>query len=95
MIPTRALGRFFGGDRTDPDESYKAFMRGVLIGSDFEAKDWGDFCNFQCATSARVQKQHWKQWHARFKEDGSWAVVEPQRWAYFKDGLRAGEWQDL
>lgn len=94
MIPTRALPRFFGRrqDRPHSDESYKEFVRGVLLGSDFEAKDWGDFCYFQQTTNAKVKKEHWKQWHARFQEDGSWAVVEKERWAYFKNGLRVEDW---
>ena len=88
MLPGKTLRHLFGQNNDDCSE----FLRGVLIGSDFEAKTWTDFCNFQKATSNWVTPQHWQQWYARHEEDGSWAVVEKDRWAYFKNGRRTEDW---
>ena len=76
---------------------YQCFVRGFLIGCDFESKSWGDFLDFR--KEFPLKTSHWQTFFQKQKEDNLWAVLENHegatRLAYFEHGIRKTDWEPL
>jgi len=76
---------------------YVCFVRGLLMGCGWEAKEWGDFVDFK--NEFDLKTDHWQLFFKKHKEENMWAVLEKHenatRVAFFKDGIRKTDWQPL
>ena len=102
LLGRRFLNMMFGKQNRRPTQEcwdLERFVGGMVIGSDFEFKEFSDWAAFVKFFGAKQLYSMLGIWYAKYQEDGTWAVVEKQDdttvWAYFNKGVRKTEWVEL
>jgi hypothetical protein len=70
------------------------FVSSTIMGCGYEARDFSDYLEF-ARDHPLVSTKHWAEFYNAHKENNMWAVIEKERFAYFKDGIRKGPWKAL
>ena len=102
LYDRKILSRWFGKKNGRPDdESWKLewFIRNFISGCGWDVKWYGDFAIFNQEFGVGYVKRLPEWFAANQQETEKWAVIEKQEgktvWAYFTNGIRASEWEDV
>ena len=102
IFDRRILSRWFGKKNGRPDAEcweLEHFIRNTMCGCGWDIKWWCDVCKFNQEFGVGYVKRLPEWLAAHQQETEKWAVIEKQEgktvWAFFTNGIRASEWEDV